>query len=50
MQNVRPGHDWVQYNGGVTKTIALMQGSPTVDAVREGCAPPAADQRGVSRP
>lgn len=37
-------------NGGPTQTIALMQGSPAVDAVEEGCPPPTADQRGVSRP
>ena len=37
-------------NGGPTRTIAPTAASPAVDAVGEGCPPPATDQRGVSRP
>jgi hypothetical protein len=37
-------------NGGPTRTHALLADSPAVDAVMAGCPPPAADQRGVSRP
>lgn len=40
----------LQENGGPTKTIALKVSSPAIDAVAEGCPPPATDQRGVSRP
>jgi CSLREA domain-containing protein len=36
-------------NGGETDTMALLGGSPAIDA-GTGCPPPAADQRGVSRP
>jgi hypothetical protein len=36
-------------NGGPTQTMALLSGSPAIDAAVT-CPPPAADQRGVSRP
>lgn len=36
--------------GGPTKTMALLIGSPAIDAVLSGCPPPTTDQRGVSRP
>ena len=36
-------------NGGSTKTIALMPGSPAIDAALS-CPPPATDQRGIARP
>ena len=36
-------------NGGGTNTVALLDGSPAIDAA-VGCPPPAADQRGVARP
>jgi predicted outer membrane repeat protein len=42
--------DGLQDNGGPTKTFALTQSSPALDAVEEGCPPPSTDQRGVSRP
>lgn len=38
-------------NGGPTQTMALLPGSPALEAVTDGtCPPPATDQRGVSRP
>jgi CSLREA domain-containing protein len=37
-------------NGGPTDTHALLNGSPAINAAGPGCAPPATDQRGVSRP
>lgn len=37
-------------NGGPTQTIALLKGSPAVDAGNPACPPPDTDQRGVSRP
>ena len=38
-------------NGGPTRTRALLAGSPAIDAVASAaCPPPAADQRGVTRP
>lgn len=37
-------------DGGPTPTHALLVGSPAVDGVGSGCPPPAADQRGVTRP
>lgn len=41
----------LQDNGGPTKTIALVAGSPAIDAVTDGsCPPPETDQRGVARP
>jgi CSLREA domain-containing protein len=36
-------------NGGPTDTLALLAGSPAIDA-GIGCPPPIADQRGVTRP
>jgi CSLREA domain-containing protein len=36
-------------HGGQTDTLALLTGSPALDA-GTGCPPPATDQRGVSRP
>ena len=35
---------------GTTKTHALLDGSPAIDAVLNGCPPPGTDQRGVTRP
>ena len=37
-------------NGGPTRTIAPLYGSPAIDAVASGCPPPATDQRGYARP
>ena len=37
-------------NGGPTQTLALLAGSPAIDAGDPACPPPASDQRGVSRP
>ena len=38
-------------NGGATMTMALIAGSPAVDAGTTGCPPtPATDQRGIARP
>ncbi|MBN2370849.1 MAG: hypothetical protein JXO72_10195 [Vicinamibacteria bacterium] len=37
-------------NGGPTMTHAPLDGSPALNAVTSGCPPPAADQRGVTRP
>jgi hypothetical protein len=39
-------------NGGPTRTHALVQGSPAIDAVTNvnTCPPPAKDQRGIARP
>jgi hypothetical protein len=34
----------------VTQTHALVAGSPALNAVGEGCPPPALDQRGITRP
>jgi len=39
----------LQNNGGPTETIALLPGSPAIDAA-VACPPPTTDQRGVSRP
>jgi hypothetical protein len=39
----------LQNNGGPTKTIALLPGSPAIDAA-VSCPPPATDQRGIARP
>jgi hypothetical protein len=37
-------------NGGPTRTHALLEGSPAIDAGSADCPPPANDQRGISRP
>ncbi|MFP3852887.1 MAG: choice-of-anchor Q domain-containing protein, partial [Anaerolineales bacterium] len=37
-------------HGGPTRTIALISGSPAMDAIPEGCPPPEVDQRGITRP
>jgi hypothetical protein len=37
-------------NGGLTKTHALLAGSPAIDSGSSDCPPPATDQRGTSRP
>ncbi|MGH2601267.1 MAG: choice-of-anchor Q domain-containing protein, partial [Dehalococcoidia bacterium] len=39
----------LQNNGGPTQTMALLTGSPAIDAGVD-CPPPATDQRGVTRP
>ena len=39
----------LQSNGGPTQTIALLPGSPAIDAA-VSCPPPATDQRDVTRP
>ncbi len=50
--NTRAGLDpqGLKDNGGLTKTISLVQSGPVLDAVQEGCPPLATDQRAVSRP
>lgn len=51
--NTDPGLDpnGLQDNGGSTKTIALQQGSPAIDAIAQDvCPPPQTDQRGILRP
>ena len=40
----------LQDNGGPTETIALLAGSPAIDASNPNCPPPTTDQRGVTRP
>lgn len=52
LKNVDAGLDpqGLQDNGGPTKTMALLDTSPAIDAVEVGCPPPTTDQRGVSRP
>jgi Bacterial Ig-like domain len=45
-----PGLGLLAFNGGPTKTHALVPGSPAIDLVTTGCPPPATDQRGVARP
>lgn len=48
-QNANPQLGALQNNGGQTDTMALLAGSPAIDAgTNEGC--PATDQRGVARP
>ena len=37
-------------NGGVTRTHALLAGSPAINAGSPDCPPPTADQRGAARP
>jgi hypothetical protein len=39
----------LSYNGGVTSTLALLPGSPAIDAA-DTAAAPATDQRGMHRP
>jgi len=50
MQNTNPLLGPLAFNGGPTPTHALLDGSPAADAGVVPCPPPAADQRGVSRP
>jgi hypothetical protein len=40
----------MDYNGGPTKTHALVKGSPAIDAAPVDSDCPAVDQRGVARP
>jgi hypothetical protein len=40
----------LQDNGGPTPTLALLAGSPAIDAGSGDCPPPGTDQRGVARP
>jgi CSLREA domain-containing protein/uncharacterized repeat protein (TIGR01451 family) len=48
-QNTAAGLAGLGNNGGETDTMALLEGSPAIDAgTNDGCPP--ADQRGVSRP
>jgi CSLREA domain-containing protein/uncharacterized repeat protein (TIGR01451 family) len=48
-QNANPQLGALQNNGGPTDTMALLAGSPAIDAgTNAGC--PATDQRGVTRP
>jgi hypothetical protein len=46
--------DGLQNNGGPTKTISLLEGSPTINAIPEStngcCTEVTTDQRGVERP
>lgn len=38
-------------NGGLTETLALVEGSPAIDAIPDSsCPPPDTDQRGYTRP
>jgi CSLREA domain-containing protein len=48
--NVDPQLGPLQDNGGPTFTQALLAGSPAIDAGASDCPPPAADQRGGTRP
>ena len=50
MSNTDPRLAPLGKNGGPTKTMALLAGSPAIDAVLTGCPPPATDQRGIPRP
>ncbi|HEY6042160.1 MAG TPA: choice-of-anchor Q domain-containing protein, partial [Anaerolineae bacterium] len=50
MSNTDPKLAPLGHYGGPTKTMALLKGSPAIDAVLTGCPPPSVDQRGVSRP
>jgi hypothetical protein len=49
MQNTNPELGPLANNGGPTKTLALLPGSPAIDAASDTACPPV-DQRGVSRP
>ncbi len=40
----------LNWNGGPTKTQALLPSSPAINGVIDGCPPPYTDQRGISRP
>jgi hypothetical protein len=49
LRNIDPKVGGLTHNGGITKTHALLPGSPAIDAGdNDGC--PATDQRGVARP
>jgi fibronectin-binding autotransporter adhesin len=49
--NVNPMLGPLQNNGGATLTMALLPGSPAIDAVAPNvCPPPIVDQRGITRP
>jgi CSLREA domain-containing protein len=48
LTNTDPGLGPLQDNGGPTLTLALLAGSPAIDA--GDCPPPATDQRGMIRP
>lgn len=51
LSNMNPNLGPLASNGGTTQTMALLAGSPAIDAVASGlCPPPATDQRGISRP
>lgn len=51
MSNVDPKLGPLANNGGPTRTMALLSGSPAIDAVASSlCPPPVTDQRGVTRP
>jgi len=50
LRNTNPSLGPLQDNGGPTWTLALLAGSPAIDAGRGDCPPPATDQRGTMRP
>jgi len=47
--NLDPKLATLSSNGGFTETVALLPGSPAIDAIYDGSAP-SVDQRGVPRP
>ena len=49
LRNTDPRLDTLKDNGGFTPTLALLPGSPAIDA-GDNAACPATDQRGVTRP
>ena len=50
LRNTNPNLGPLQDNGGPTLTLALLAGSPAIDAGSGDCPPPATDQRGTVRP
>ena len=50
LPNTNPQLGPLADNGGPTQTLALLAGSPAIDAGSGDCPPPATDQRGVTRP
>lgn len=50
LTNTNPRLGSLANNGGQTQTLALLAGSPAIDAGSPTCPPPTTDQRGVRRP
>jgi predicted outer membrane repeat protein len=50
LSNTDPMLGVLQNNGGPTFTMALLAGSPAIDADGSSCPPPTTDQRGLPRP